>query len=451
VAVIGALLVSLVGLAAALWLRAPPRSGAERPPNLLLVTIDTLRADRLASAEAGGAPHMPYLEALARKGVLFTRAYAPASWTAPSMASLVTGVYPARHGIERTLFLNGTVLAQEVLPEDLPLLPELLQAAGFATYGIAANTHLDAAWGFARGFDHYACPGFVEADVVLARLDAWIDEIRAREPWFVWLHFLDPHTPYTARDPWIDARWPGPRGPFRDLEGIAPAGGYARRHIAPGSQRLAYVEALYDSELSHVDAKLRGAIERLDSVDDTLVVVTSDHGEEFLEHGGFGHGHTLFEETIRVPLVMRLPAGARAGEVRDAPVSLVDLMPTLLSAAGVEPPPDLAGTDLLAPRLPRARTLYASLARGSRAFAVLEGTWKLVEERRPERRSHVYDLAADPGERGHDGSQPARTAALRRALAAHERSARAGRLVPNPRVPFAPEQAEALRALGYAD
>lgn len=174
-------------------------------PNVLLVTIDTLRADRLSGA-GHSRQTTPYLDELAASGVRFERAYASSSWTAPSVASLLTSLDPRRHGIEHGHLSEQVIVQQEVIPESLPLWPELLRNAGYRTYGITANTHLYGHFGFDRGFDRYECIGFLTADEVLETLERWQLEITASEPWFVWVHLLDPHARYTPRSPWIDRK-----------------------------------------------------------------------------------------------------------------------------------------------------------------------------------------------------------------------------------------------------
>lgn len=445
-----------VGLLVALLGAAPGLAGCDRepsggsggggrraaaPPNVLLLSVDTLRADRLGARGPGGAPVMPFLEELAARGLRFTRAYATSSWTAPSLVSLLSGTYPARHGVERTLLLAGKVVAQPVVPPDLPWLPELLARAGYRAFGITANLHAAAEWGFARGFEDYRCLGFAPGEALDEALAGLRGELPADAPWFVWLHWLDPHAPYAARAPWFVP----PGGSRRPrLEGVRPARRYTERVKSPAD--LAYVTRLYDSEVSWTDDALRRAVKALGADHDTLVVVTADHGEEFLEHASFGHGHTLFEETLRVPLVVVLPDGSGAGRRVDEPVSLVDVVPTVLAVAGVDPPDDLPGRSLLDPAPSGARrTLFASLDRDARARAALRGDWKLVEQTRPDARSWLLHVE---GAREVPADDPRRRADLAAALAAHLRT----RAVPaGTPVPIPPDQLEALRALGYGD
>jgi arylsulfatase A-like enzyme len=416
-------------------------SGEEGPPDILLVTIDTLRADRVAGVA-------PFLESLAGAGIRFSRAYATASWTLPSMASLMTGTYPARHGVEQGASMRGAILAQEVLPEDLLLLPEVLSRRGYTTWGITANESLAPPYGFARGFDRYECLGFEDDGArVVARLETWAAEIEAGRPWFIWIHVLDPHAPYTRREPWISKLWEGRRIP--GLEDVKPAPAYDLLRKPWTQERLGYVRALYAAEIASTDALLRRVFERLDAGGDALAIVTSDHGEEFRDHGAFGHGRTLFEESLKIPLVVRLPRGERAGEVVDAPVSLVDVMPTILEVAGVTPPEQVQGRSLLG-RLDAQRPIYARLRRDMWGSAVIRGDWKLVDAHRPEERRQLFDLSQDPAEVTAllpDGEQGL---ALSTLLETHEAESAAQRSGENPIYPLTDEQARALRELGYA-
>lgn len=420
--------------------RGPPATG----PSIVLVSIDTMRADHVGSAGYEPAT-TPFLDELASRGVRYSRAYATSSWTAPSVASMLTGLYPGRHGVTRGhVGRQRRVVEQQALPVAAPTLAERLRAAGYRTYAATANGHLAPELGFARGFDDYRHIGFGPLRRLRPEVDAVVAQLEGEGAWFLWIHVFDPHAPYLPYGSALDRLWPAPRERFEDLERLR----IARRanDLDLTGERGLYLQALYDSELRRVDDFLRGLDEQLPG--DPLWLVTSDHGEEFGDHGGHGHGNNLFEETIRVPWVMRYPEDAHAGTVVHAPVSLVDLAPTLLSAASAAP---LAITDgvVLDPTSPGVeRVVFASLSRGGQRRAAIDGTLKL-DSKLPDG-ARLFDLDADPHERSDlMSARRADAARLQVDLVEHEERMNAGRLEGS-RLEADEDTAAQLRALGYA-
>jgi arylsulfatase A-like enzyme len=426
-------------------------NGMPSPPNLVLVTIDTLRADRVVPS-ARSQEIAPFLVSLAADGVSFQRAYSTSSWTAPAVVSLLTGTYPVRHGVERGAFLAGGILGQEVIPKDLQLLPETLQEHAYRTFGITANGHLAPEFGFSRGFDRYRCIGFSDAPALMTVLSEWAAEIRSARPYFLWLHLLDPHASYTSRDPWFVQRL-GDSAQRPELEKVAPASRYATLGVTAGSDALAYVETLYDSEVSFADHMVREAFALLEVGPQDLVVVTSDHGEEFLEHSGFGHGATLYEESLRVPLILRYPAARHAGLQVATPVSLVDLLPVLLETLRIEIPVQSQGVALQMGSVPeRPSPVYATLMRGKQITAVIDGEWKLIQQHKPEPATELFRLDQDPQEQGEVSSaHRQRIEALVRSHQEHRDGSLEARTSPIQTHSLDAERLEALRALGYLD
>jgi arylsulfatase A-like enzyme len=442
------------------WLRLLPAAialaclgcGEAPPPNVLLVTIDTLRADRM-SAYGHARDTTPWLSELAADGVRFDRAYASSSWTAPSVVSLLTSLEPATHGIEHGHLKDRVIVEQEVIPDALPFWPELLRNAGYRTFGITANTHLYGRFGFARGFDRYECVGFLDADRVLEVLLGWRDEIADSQPWFVWIHLLDPHARYTPRAPWIGDWFPDYRREWQPLRHVLVPGSYKELGAAPGTRRFELVQALYDSEIRYSDEAIRVAATALNLSERDLVVVTSDHGEEFLEHDHFGHGVSLFEEVLRVPLLLRLPGLRHAGRVIDTPVAAIDVLPSVLDALDLPAPPELQGRSLL-PLLEgdaaEEVAVSASLARFPYLGkdALIQGRWKLVKPRNSEERL-LFDLESDPGEQTDVSEREReRSEAMALALARRLEAARERRVEPGS-VELSSEELEQLEALGY--
>ena len=303
-------------------------------PNVLLITLDTVRADR-CSVNGYPRPTTPTLERLSKEGVAFDAAYAPSPVTAPSHASLFTGLYPPRHGLDR----NGGRLA-----EAPPTLAEILEAQGYQTAGIVSSFVLNEKFGVARGFDVWMDQfepsrsktvrrewegleipaGFDRRAYDTTHLArTWLTQKRdPARPFFLFVHYFEPHGPYAPPEPW--------RSRFRRDE--------ADRHAEH-----------YDSGIAYTDHEVGELLDRLDELrltDDTLVIVTSDHGEGLMDHGVSAHGPQLYEEAVRVPLLIRWPRAIPAGDRRRAPVSLVDVVPTILDLLGLPPPPVLDGRSL---------------------------------------------------------------------------------------------------------
>ena len=400
---------------------------AGAPPNVLMIVVDTLRADHLGTYgyERDTAPRVD--ELLARRGAVFERAHSQAPWTLPSVISYLTGHHPS--------VLATPEVIRQGIPAETPSLAERLRAAGYRTAAFIANPVLHAGNGFARGFETFYTPEAhvrslsLNGDSLNRHLLPWL-EAHARpgaDPFFLYVHYVDPHDPYLNPDQ-VDGRstfLPDYRG---------PVGGGWPHPLFVGHQRLPeggeaagldHLVALYDSEILYVDRLIGELLAALPSevTAETLIVFTSDHGEEFLDHGWWKHGRTVYEDQIHVPLIVRwdgrVPAGRRVGEA----VELLDLAPTVLAAAGVEAPAGWEGIDLLpvaaGEAAPRRVTVAQHLSEGpERAAALLDG-WKLHLFNRhapyaPEaagdrhiwqatldhsERVELYDLGADPAER----------------------------------------------------
>jgi arylsulfatase A-like enzyme len=308
-------------------------------PNVLVILIDTLRRDALGSY--GGGPS-PNLDSLAAGGVRFDRAWATGSWTHPSTASLLTGWLPSAHGLGYGP--PGTTR----LAAAAPMIAEDFRAAGWNTAAASNNKIVSVEDGFGRGFAAFDERAFVAdqfhgAERMTRAAIEWLDT-NPDGPFFLYLHYFDPHDRYQAprpftrrhigraleekvRDTSVRAGRPNPF-----IETMNPDA----RDLTPDEVR--YLKGLYRGEVSYVDhwiGRLLGHLEESGRLDDTIVLVTSDHGEEFLEHEGLKHAHTLYDELVAVPLLLRLPGDRHAGAVRAEPVSLVDLPATLRAVAGL--------------------------------------------------------------------------------------------------------------------
>lgn len=419
--------------------------------NLLLISVDTLRADHLGSY-GHPRPTSPWLDALAAEGVLFEEALATAPWTLPSHASLLTGLYPSRHGV-RTL--------HHALPREVPTLASRLTGEGYATGAVINQFYLTRHHEVVRGFEEVVPLASDQTARGAARRIArkglqWLGD--REEPWFLFLHFFDVHSDYRSR-PQVERRFVRRRSPkegstlqlMEISDGLEPL----------TDERAERLARLYDAGIRQLDGELErlfAALERRDRLAETLVVVTSDHGEEFGEHGGVSHGRTHYREMLHVPLLLRGP-GIPAGRRVDEPVSVVDVVPTALDLLGVEPPPDLDGRSLRplwtgkaegsgARALGEPRALFAEAAPGTTEdtlAAVRVGRYKLVVDQRSGERE-LYDLRADPAERDDlSAERPALADRLERRLAAH----RARQRPPRRAEDLPPRRLEHLRALGY--
>jgi len=305
-------------------------------PHVFILNIDMLRADHL-SLYGYHRETTPHLDELARRGVWFRRAYAHAPWTFASVASLLTGLYPTSHGATYARDSSRYITTQ--VSEDLVTLPELFHAHGYETAAFVANPLLKRRSGLGQGFDVYrdefvrewtkggGAAGWWMSSMSATNLDAaalaWLDETRPEHA-FVYLHYIDVHGPYLEPKPW--GRPPG---------SVTPA----RAEAARTTGRLPDVMVdVYDGALHELDAEIARFLEALDErgiLERSIVVITADHGEEFGDHGSFGHGHTLYEEQLHVPLLMvRTDAFPHTRAVGDV-VGQVDVLPTLATLAGI--------------------------------------------------------------------------------------------------------------------
>jgi len=448
-------------------------------PNVLLVVIDTLRADHLG-AYGYDRPTSPNLDRLAKRGTLFQRAHATSSWTAPSVVSILTGLYPAVHGVEQ---------ANSVLGESVPTMAEAFARAGYATAAMAANpAFVSPRVGIGRGFARFDVlqgdPVAIDAPVKMIPLDpdfrtwvevadaarvtdaalAWIGEPgRSERPFFLFLHYLDPHADYfppaeMARRFGVDSADPLAGVAQRLLlrDGLRRAAGGSFE--APSAAQLATLLALYDAEIAFTDihvGRLLSGVERLSR--DTIVAVTADHGEEFGDHGGLMHGITLYQEQLHVPLILA-GAGLQPGREVALPVSLASLWATLAELAGLPPPGAGTGRSLAPLARGEPATVpvpFADLNNTERAelhrLAVVGDRWKLIERRNGARA--LFDLATDPGEkRDLAGLESAPLASLAEELAARESRVSAERARAAPAtIELSPEDRARMRALGYGD
>lgn len=482
-AALGTLALGVLALAAATGLGQPPRPGpTQTRPNLILVSLDTLRADRLGCYGHDRATS-PFLDELAAAGVVFDDASAPSSKTAPSHMSMFTGVHPSVHGVRN--YYGREAWAPNA---DLVTLPERASEAGYITAGFTGGGMLSAELGFERGFDVYDAKGG-GADRVFGRAEAWIreasQELMEDEPVFFFLHTYEIHDPYTPPLQWqqrfvdpgydggVDATrieypenasevWKTDPSFYQDVQQRFWGGFDGRR---PGE--FEHLRNLYDAGIAFTDDLLRGVFDELRAagwLDNAWVIVTSDHGEEFGERGGVSH-QTIYDEILHVPLIVVPPAGrsdARRGERVDAPVMGADLAPTVIDLLGLEPlavsqaaswAPYLVGDGGPSGRAVTWRPIWAELATPSNDWLALRrGPYKLFQHRLDPDQRALFDRWVDPGETiDLLPTQPELAARLRQELhALHQQNAAGAEQFPAGEAAIGDAALGALYALGYA-
>lgn len=344
------------------YLEASPPSPGEQPdgPNVLLITVDTLRADHL-SAYGYRQIRTPGIDRLATEGALITQHYTATSWTLPTLTSLHTGIYPDVH---------GQIAADLRLDDGLTTLAEVFREGGYLTAGFVTNAYLLQQLGLNRGFDIYVHAGDHGSDptfgglllyrfwrpreVVRHAAEAVTDRAirflrrHGEQRWFAWIHYIDPHLPY--------GDWYTPDLPDygRDLQAtrgktVTNIDAYLKHGRIPEADDLRHLNAAYDAEIIYTDRqidRLLAALDDLGLTENTIVVLTADHGEEFWEHGSLFHGYTLYDEVVRAPLLIRGPGRIAAGLRLPLLSGTVDVGPTLLEWAGLPKPKGFIGRSL---------------------------------------------------------------------------------------------------------
>ena len=472
-----ALVVAGVGGSALLaGTHAEAESGVTRPaspenaPNVLLIVVDTLRADHLpAYGYASGST--PHLDRFAEDAVRFDQAFANASWTRPSFASILTGRYASSHGV---------MGKPDALPSQLTTLPEALSAGGYATAGYVTNFNVGPYFNFQQGFEQYTFlePEFVlgaddaaaklllvqflrqrietfraaggqvepgtayqDAETVNRHLVRWLDEdAPSDDPWFMFVGYMDPHDPY----------FPHPY----DGSGYARA---ANQH--PDLAEADTLRALYDGEITYWDQQfgaLMDDLRRRGVYDDTMIIITSDHGEEFGDHGGFWHGTTLYDEQVHVPLFVKLPGNDRAGTHVGHWVQSIDLMPSILRRVGLDVPEGVQGGSLdqgtarvFAEESHEGNVLES--VRERRGFEELKLITANAGNPRGLEEVELYRVADDPGEQDNVAETASEDlTALRQSLANASEAAALG-AVQGEAVEMDDETMRRLCRLGYID
>jgi len=429
-------------------------SGGHGRCNVIIFLVDALRADRLG-CYGYDKPTSPHIDEFARASELFRRAYAPASWTRASVASLFTGLGSPR---------SGGVGRNDFLRHDIPTLAEALSKAGYYTIGFVSNGNIASELGFGRGFNRYIyLPEKLDRiDIYPSSqeiLEAAMPQLEAApEPFFAYIHVIDPHAPYA----------PAPEFATKFIpNGAKPTAGtmdalkrFIWRNPPAYDSEVAFISGLYDGEVATTDKWFGGFLEWLDRrslADHTVVIFTADHGEEFYDHHGLGHGGTLYNELLRIPLIIRYPGVTPRGN--DSLASLSDIMPTILALTGASPDISLQGIDLRlldnGGNLSRPIYSYERLDKVEKE-SIIVWPYKLIHNINKTNQwgetvleYELYNIETDPGERTSLLNQKPIT---RRALLDMLKEARhknAPEIKPPPPAAIPPDLKKRLQAIGY--
>jgi len=434
------------------------RTADERRPNILLIVVDTLRRDRVGIYASRHAT-TPTIDDLAAANVIFANAYANSNWTKPSIASLFTGLYVGQHGVKYVVTdQSGELPMTQRLPEDATTIAEILKADGYSTLGVVENIHVSAKLGFSQGFDLWDESAYGAMNVT-NRFIEHLDE--AKGPLFAYVHYFDPHAPYyrtrffeTEGDitPGLqeaksnDYRWTTYTfGVDCGIIGLSPI----------ERQRL---EALYDGEVRNADvgiARILATLKQKGLFENTWIIITADHGENFYEGRRVTHPHDCFSNPqMRIPLVMKMPAATGDGNVvvTDA-VQLVDIAPTIMALLGLQPLPGMVGANVL-PAVLDGKSLGARqiAAESESGVMLVESKYKYVSV--PTKAGtfvFLYDESADPLEE-HDlaAGDPALAARLDGLYkGAAEAAMKRETVKAAGNVRLSEEEVERMRSLGY--
>ncbi len=391
--------------------------GPRPKPNILLITLDTVRWDRI-SCYGQAKNTTPTIDKLAAEGVRYQRAITPASWTLPAHASMFTGVLPSRHGahyVTNDANAGAGLFQANKMDAELPTLAEELKKAGYGTGAVISGPLLHSRFGTNKGFDYYDDKNLFSAkksefhrrahettDLAVQWLRRHLVEF-SEKPFFLFLNYYDAHSPYTPPEPWGDPTIPlelcsSNSGRYDDVL-------KANRDLTGEEHRLLLLQ--YDGEIGFVDSQIKrlfSEMKRLGVYDSTLIVVTSDHGESFGEHRLLGHGRALYEELIRVPLIIKYPLKDKKIGVVKERVSLLSLMPTLLEYIGHPVPKTVASGTLhdkeqvlIAEIFRDVGWIVAYGARFDRDLkAIYDGDYKLIWSSTGQH--ELYNIEADPDE-----------------------------------------------------
>lgn len=432
-------------------------------PNIVLILMDAFRADRLG-AERNGVSLTPFLDSLEQEAAVFSNAVTVCTWTRPAMASLFTSLYIDTHQVMFNNPVPGEPGVSDALSPALPSMSTVLKDAGYHTMGIQANGNLFPELGFSRGFDVYR----TALDAKGTLLTDWaLEEVnRAPSPFFLYVHYMDPHLPYDPPQEYRDIVGYAPDGlPAGEREIVENFRDYYMEHckavtgqtaISPfaplSAEGMEAVKALYDAEIRYTDDEVRrlvGAVRR--KAPDTVFIVLADHGEHFWDHGLLGHGLSLYDCEVRIPLML---FGGEVGKGRfEQPVEIIDILPTVAGLIGLPLLESWQGVDLFAPgpKVVFSKTRGPSPEWNTNLEMVISEGRKLLLNHGNDT-ARLYDWLADPTETNDlSGQFPEEVSRLKRQLQRKYLENNALRSGGAETAVIDEETREQLRRLGYGD
>lgn len=363
-----------------------PSSCTKKPrPHVVLIVLDTLRADHLPFY-GYHKNTAPFLLELSFHSIVFENVFSASSYTAPATASIFTSLYPFQHGVFTGFFASKRKKIElNRIPERIKTITEILKENGYKTYGVADNINICPEEGFSQGFDKFKRFPYVQEQKMVRRLKEWAGEIKAQKKYFLYIHFNDCHGPYHQRLPWYEKK----------------------------ANKREDIISRYDSEISYVDNKIKKLFHLFGWDKNTLLIITADHGEELWDHNRKGHGQSLYEEVIRVPLLIYFPGKDNLYKRIKSNVSNMDILPTVRNYLGIKSKEPEAGYNLMPlihgrNRDFKNRYIFSHLLdrdkKGPRMIfrAAVYQDWKYIfyEHFRESNifRKELYNLKDDPGE-----------------------------------------------------
>jgi len=375
---------------------------SEKPKNInvILISIDTLRPDHL-SCYGYKRNTTPFLDKIAKDGIIFKNVISSSSWTAPAMASLFTSLNSSTHKILRGTFRDGNVYNQEVLQNSLNTIPMILKKNGFFTMGFANNLILSKKSGFAKGFDVFVYTRYFNSKKLNETIMNFKNKyLKKDKNFFLWIHYFDPHWPYSAHSPWIEKYASKKNFEYIDFKTKSTAFLNKYKLDKNNKELLDNLIDRYDSEINFLDENIKNLFKALPVEDNNLVIVTADHGEEFLEHNGFNHGNNLYNQTIRIPLIIKLPAYMNIKKISiDEDVGIIDIFPTILDILNIPEDSKFEGKSFLSlmknGKISGNRVIISELYRNNKKIiSSTQGRWKYIHYYKT-KKTELFDLKND--------------------------------------------------------